>query len=435
MGGLTVEAVETDGRQVRCKCSFSRALRKFFRSDTFWVEYDVDVSDVPAALLVVPVVTTIAPIAWATDTTLHVPVVDEQFAASLEAVKRGYCRLYPEVFAPDRGQLVGERRETGTETGTGGTGLLFTGGVDSQAALLTHMDESPALVAVQGADISLANRRGWDAVTAQVAEAAARAGTTHRTVRSNFRDLLNYYLLDAYFQGPLGRVWWGAVQYQLALPGLCAPLAHAAGYDSVSLASGYTDDPSKPGDQPYIVSALAWGDTTVRMSDVDLTRQEKVALLGRHIRQTGANLTIRSCAADPAGGNCNRCEKCYRTIAALAVEGIDPSGHGFSADVLREVTIRADLEAGAIELDHLERVYWGQVQDRARQGEVAPLAEAAEFVQWLRTVDLDRFEVETKRTPTTDLFYETVRRLPRPLDTALARATGRMRELVTGPAP
>jgi hypothetical protein len=435
MSRLAVEAVRADGRRVACDLAASGDVARFLAADECWTEYDVDVGDVPAALLVVPTVTTLAPVAWASDATLRVPVLDERFEAALRDVKRAYARLYPDAFAPDRGRVVADRRTTVAEPQSGdrSAALLFSGGLDSAAAALAH--GSATLVTVHGSDVGLANRDCWRAVRDETADFAASHGTTHRTVTSNFREVLAYHVLDAHFRHDLGRPWWGAVHYQTGLPGLCAPLAFAAGFDRVFEASGYTADPTKPGDQPYVVSSLGWGETAVEMVDVETSRQEKAARVADHVRETGLDVAVRSCARDPDGGNCADCEKCYRTMAALAVEELDVSDHGFSAAPLRDGTVRRDLLSGAVELDSLERRHWAEIQRRTRTTDADPGPGTDAFFAWLADADLGRFAVERGSSPLRETFYETVRRLPYPVDGHVARAASRVKATVTGRDP
>jgi hypothetical protein len=435
MSRLAVEAVRADGRRVVCDLAASGGVARFLAADECWAEYDVDVDDVPAALLVVPTVTTLAPVAWASDATLRVPVLDERFETALGDVKRAYARLYPDAFAPDRGRVVADRHTVvdGPQSGDRTTALLFSGGLDSVAAALGH--GSPALVTVHGSDVGLANRDCWRAVRDRTAAFAASHGTTHRTVTSNFRGVLAYHVLDAHFRHDLGRPWWGAVHYQTGLPGLCAPLAFAAGFDRVLEASGYTADPTKPGDQPFVVSSLGWDGTAVEMVDVETSRQEKAARVAAHVRETGLAVAVRSCARDPHGGNCGNCEKCYRTMAALAVEGLDVSDHGFPAAPLRDGTVRRDLLSGTVELDPLERRHWAEIRRRARTADAGPGPETGAFFDWLADADLERFAVERGSSTLREAFYETVRRLPYPVDGHVARGVAQAKAAVTGSGP
>jgi hypothetical protein len=50
---------------VECRVAPSRDVRRFFADDTFRAEYDVDVSRVPPAIAVVPVLAHVCPVAWA----------------------------------------------------------------------------------------------------------------------------------------------------------------------------------------------------------------------------------------------------------------------------------------------------------------------------------------------------------------------------------
>lgn len=65
----------------------------------FWNEYQVDMSDVPLSVAVIPFLANVLPIAWLYGAEIHVTEVDEDFLNSVEDIREGKF---------DRGIRVGE---------------------------------------------------------------------------------------------------------------------------------------------------------------------------------------------------------------------------------------------------------------------------------------------------------------------------------------
>ena len=64
---IEVADVGIYGNKLVFKLDYSKPLRKYFVQKTFFVEYDrqLDISNVDESILVIPVISMIAPVAWA----------------------------------------------------------------------------------------------------------------------------------------------------------------------------------------------------------------------------------------------------------------------------------------------------------------------------------------------------------------------------------
>lgn len=67
----------------------------FNSHQAFEVAYDMDISDVPASVAVVPLLSNVLPVAWVYDAEVVVPTCDADFYRCLPEVERGYEGMYP----------------------------------------------------------------------------------------------------------------------------------------------------------------------------------------------------------------------------------------------------------------------------------------------------------------------------------------------------
>jgi hypothetical protein len=77
-----------EGSTIECPVTPSRELRRFFAEDTVRVDYDADVSDVPAAVASIPALAHVAPVAWANGADVAAPAVDREFLDALDELSR-----------------------------------------------------------------------------------------------------------------------------------------------------------------------------------------------------------------------------------------------------------------------------------------------------------------------------------------------------------
>jgi hypothetical protein len=417
---------KVDDTRVAVEVTTPPRLGRFLDSDLFWVEYGESVEQCPDGILVVPAVVTLAPVAWAAQATITAGEIDATFAESLSELCDVYHQQYPTTFPADLEPVQytqARKYDTRSPPERPSAAVLFSGGVDSLACYLNHRDEHPALCTIHGADISLDNDDGWQCVRDSVATFADAEETAFYPIRSNFREVLAYELLGRYFTRNVIRGWWGAVHYATGLPALCAPVAHENGYDDVYQASGYTSRPEYPGvPQPPIVRRLRWGRTETEITEIEMTRQEKIEHIVANLDTFDTPISIRSCYTDTTGQNCTECEKCRRTILGLCLEGVDPNTVGYDVDRSTLNEIKRDFERGNLELTPPPLRLWRSIQDGVRQRDDLYLAEC-EFYHWFRSANLSEFEVGTEDSKTTERATEALKRaileLPYPADAYL----------------
>lgn len=418
MSALVLEAVDTDGTTVEHDYRAEGRVRRFLSEESFAASYDVDVSGVPPSLLSIPWLANYCPVAWATGADVTVPTLDASFGAALERVRASLVEMYPEFV--DGGEIRGERvvEPAIDPGGREGSALLFSGGVDSLTTYVRHRDEDPTLVSVAGADVSPDEAGAWEHNRAIIEGFADERGLDTAFVGTDMHGFLDGQLIVAHFQRYLDHTWWAGVQHGLGLLGLCAPVAHAEGIGDLYIAATHTADFEEPwGSHPSIDDHVAWSGTTAHHDGYELSRQEKLGVLAEYVREEAPALTIRSCHESSTGGNCNRCEKCARTIVGLLIAGLDPEDHGYEVRDGTFEAFRERLESGGWELGADQRFMWADLQahvapdtrrcpdtgdgpdssgapdsspDLDPDGD-APHPGASAFLAWLDGVDLERF--------------------------------------------
>src|SRR5215510_6532998 len=90
-------SVRAHGSTLAHELLVSRQLKQYFSSEKMFVTYDVDLTGVPEAFLVVPGLSTLAPIAWILDAELQTSIADTIFLESLQRVRQSFQHLYPTI--------------------------------------------------------------------------------------------------------------------------------------------------------------------------------------------------------------------------------------------------------------------------------------------------------------------------------------------------
>lgn len=374
-------------RIVKCTFTVSKRMRPFFRDRCFWVKYGRKMDRVPPSLLIVPLLTNLLPIAWAANADVYCDEADQTFIESAERIRRTFRQFYPGLAF--NGRLIAERivRNSGYTLHKSAT--LFSGGVDSTATFLRHRSEKPALVTLWGSDIPLRNKTDWHRLTEYVRRIGAQQEVEPFFVKSNFRQFLDYSRLAADFRKFVPD-WWGYIQHGWALAGFAAPLSYREGWSTFYIPSSYSvHDPGFPwGSHPSIDNHIRWGDTQVVHDAFELTRQQKLRMVAKHISRGDTSIQLRVCLRSNRHYSCGSCRKCLITILGLILEGVDPNRHGFRFDASLYETTRYRLLNGELRPGKIgECRHWEQLQSAIprQAGRLTP--EGRDFFRWLRTVN------------------------------------------------
>lgn len=319
-----------EGRTIRCRYEISGPWIEAFNSvREFEVDYDVEITDVPAGIAIVPLLANVLPMSWIYDAKIDIPSCDADFLSCLPKVKRGYEGMYPMM------QLGGELNVGIVEENRRpekGAICFFSGGVDAFNTLIQHVDETPTLLTMRGADVKLGDTEGWSRVLAHGEAVARDFGVEFHEVASTFRTFLREDVLTKRV-AESGDGWWHGFQHGLGLLGHAAPLAWSLGKDTVYIASSFSAaDKGKYtcASDPTIDNRVRFCGARVKHDGYEFARQDKVRNIVRYSRNTDIPIKLRVCWESEGGSNCCRCEKCLRTILAIYAEGADPRDYGFN---------------------------------------------------------------------------------------------------------
>jgi hypothetical protein len=209
---------------------------------------------------------------------------------------------------------------------TGGTGLFFTGGVDSFFSLLKHREEITHLIFVRGFDIKRDKQDVEGSVLPAIRAVAAQMKKTLVEVSTNIREFSDS-IVD-----------WALDYHGSALAAVALLLAPTL--KKVYIAASHSESDTFRWGSHLCLDPLYSTEAVSLIHDgANATRIEKVAAIAenRLVQQT-----LRVCNKAHAY-NCGRCEKCLRTMINLRVAGA----------LEKFVTFDRDLRLNEVRLIHV----------------------------------------------------------------------------------
>jgi hypothetical protein len=369
-------------------------MHRFLADEPLWVRYEGSVKDIPPGIAVIPFLGIISQIIWFYDGTLDIPVLDATYAESMDSIKAVCQAMYPEIHLS--GKVNIGKKTSLSPRDYPRKASFFTGGIDSMATALKHRQESPLLIAIWGSEARVHQKKAWHQVSEAQIAAAKEMGLQRTVIASNYLEVLQYWALDAYFPGRMQRSWYVEVAYGSIFLGLSAPLAWREGVGAVYIASSYTAQSGPPdGSYPKLIEKTAWAGTRAVYDGGDEERHTKLERIIAEVRGSFPGLKFNVCTLGKDEGNCNVCERCSRTIAGLALLGIDPSFHGFVVAADTPGRIRQALEkkewpqAYVWQLSSIK--FWREMQEAVPRYRNAMLPEWREFFDWLPGAVVDEY--------------------------------------------
>lgn len=337
---LRINSIEykDSGKKIKYNFDYDKSISKYFtKNDDFFSTYDIDVSSVPENIAMIPFLTNIVPISWFAGFDIYIDDIDNNFYQSIENIKAEFVKNYPKL--KNKSSKIHFKNLIDNKQNGNKKAMLFSGGVDAYATYFRHFEETPDLVTVHGADVDLSDFKQWNGILELNNNEPLIQNNKRFTIKSNIRTFYSNevnLLLD-------GVGWWSHVQHGLSLNGLIAPLSFLRGYNTVYIASSYTDNIDVLwGSTPEIDNKIKWANTQVVHDGYELKRQEKVDLIIDETAKLNSPIKIRVCySLFNNSTNCSKCEKCYRTIIGIILAGGNPSDYGLKVtenvydDILR----------------------------------------------------------------------------------------------------
>ena len=335
---ITIEMPIICGNTIEYKYVICGDWQDVYReSESFRVEYSIDISSVPVGILLIPLLVNILPISWVCDAEIIVPVCDEDFYNSISEFKYGYKTMFPMIHFG--GKMTIKALEKNSYQSVNGTAMFFSGGVDAFCTLIRHREEKPTLITLWGSDISIDDTAGWTIVNNHLVEVSKTFDVDYITVKSGFRRFLAEDVLSEKVKKS-GDGWWHGFQHGIGIIGHAAPIMYALGKKKVYIASSFTAaDKGKVtcASDPSIDNNVRFSGATVIHDGYELTRQDKIQIITQFAQETGIKVPLRVCWESKGGSNCCHCEKCWRTILGIYATRSNPKEFGFNYSSINEL--------------------------------------------------------------------------------------------------
>ncbi len=397
------------GNKLFSTVTVPKSLLKYFNSNKLYVHYDTSIS-ADLSILNIPLISNILPLAWLTGKDVHVETLDKNYVQAMNALKHEFNLIFP------RGRfktkiVVDDLVEN--ETKSKETALLFTGGIDSTYSMIDKISLKPRLImfsGIQHYQLHPSFEKRDRFVTEIYRKFADRQGLDINFVKTNIIGVLNDIRIAHDFHKILrGTSLWLGLQFPLVLLSLPAPLS--IGRFNKLLISGSVDPTHNyslypHSSQPRIDEKFAWADLKVTHHGY-IHRFSKTGLIKEYSKNN--KIEINVCNKPPPNLlNCSACEKCYRTIASLVLEGVDPNQCGFNVNdstfkLMQQMFIKK--KADSLAVDSIWRKLQVLVPDKVEQDFFG----SRNFFLWFKKINIDT--VRKKR----DVYWIVYNSLPFPL--------------------
>jgi len=388
---IKISDIKTSDNKLVAKLDFSEDIRKYFTTDRFVAEYDKNIEDVDESILVIPPLSTVITVAWATGADIYVKNLDKSYLDSLNKLKQTFKKWYPQFSSSGK---IRVQNVVFNEFNNEGYALLFSGGVDSLTSYIKNKEKRPTLITIWGIDIPTNEYKFWTNVKNGITDFANREGVPVHFIKTNAGEIVN----DGIFTREYGldkfkTDWWTGVSHGLIVTGSCAP-STTDGIERLILSAFTTKDYNVPDATRILLdSDISWGDVKVTY-DGELSRQEKIKCV---LKENPLYLQyLRVCYSQYLEYNCGLCEKCLRTITGLLLEGIDPMNCNF--DVKHDILefVKNCLNNGLLHFSCSSFHCWEDIQkhipDTIDDTEVSKKYNSKEFFEWFKNFDFSNYE-------------------------------------------
>lgn len=317
-----------NGKKINYEYDTTYRIQKFFsKENLLYSKYNIDVSETPNSISVIPFLANMLPISWFAGFDIEVNEVDEDFFYAMEKVKSEFQNQYPDYIL--KGNIKAKKFVKNSISGDR-SAMLFSGGVDAYATYIRVFEQKPDLVTIHGADIEIQDKKQWKEFTDFVEGEALLQNNNKEYIETNVRDFYTFEV--QLLLKDIG--WWGKVQHGLSLIGALAPLSYLYNYKNIYIASSYTKEIDIAwGSTPEVDAKITWANMQVVHDGYDLKRQDKVDLIANSEDNVNSKFRLRVCYSENRiEFNCSNCEKCFRTILGLILNNKNPDDYGFKVN-------------------------------------------------------------------------------------------------------
>jgi hypothetical protein len=256
--------------------------------------------------------------------------VDEALLEGCHSVLEVWSAWYPHL-APVAIEATTVRPTPGT--GSGGTGLFFSGGVDSFDVLLSHNGSTPTampvrvtdLLLIHGADIPLSDSAAFNRLRPRLADVAREFGAGLVDIATNLRETR------------WERTDWAGLSHAALL--VAAGLSVEGRFNRLLIASSAPYGRLRPhGSHPITDALFSTSQTRVRHDGAHRDRPDRIQAIAAH---PVVLKYLRVCWLGRTDSNCGRCPKCLLTMVGLELAGTlgkcETLPRAIDPDALRQV--------------------------------------------------------------------------------------------------
>lgn len=388
MDGVVLRQVNVNKNYVEYKFEARGKLKSYFTTDTMFIEYNTDISQIPVSILTIPFVASILPLMWVTDTVLWVEEIDRTFYDATYRIKEAYQNLYN--YYPLKGNFISARYAENTYDIKRESLILFSGGMDAHTTYIRHIDTNPILCNIQGWYKSLDDTdKAADADFRDISKFAEIEGRQFEFVKSNFAVIVNAKWFDKHITKKLGDTWWHGFNHSMGFISIAIPLAYKFGVHNVYIAS------SVPMGEYVHCASYVSTDGEFKFAQYggcvhdgsELTRQDKAHVIVEHVKKLNRDYPIRVCSFNDK--NCCSCDKCMRSVLGITAEGGDVRKFGFDIEETLKDFYEKEMETNMV-LHRVEgegSLHWPAIRQRMKDNYELLNDEQKEFVDWFMTYD------------------------------------------------
>lgn len=407
MEGIIIKTITNRGNRLDIDFQISSGLEKYFLPEHhFFAEYSCDISDVPNSVLVVPLLANLVPFSWIVDCIVWIDEVDKSFYDSVPKLKYAFREMYPKTFFG--GSLIAAKQINNSYTPQNEALLLFTGGIDATATFLRILDKKPILLNTNGwFKTHIEENEVYNADRNAIEAIAKEHNVSSCFVRSNFATFIRSSILDKEVNQKIHTSWWFGFQHSLAFLGCASIVGFKNKVAKLYIASSYTfgqhiccaSDPRT--DTCFSCSSM------ITIHDAyELSRQDKVRYILQQKEQNNINVRLRVCSFNDH--NCCACEKCFRSMLAIASEGGDVREFGFELPDTFLNCLKSFLKKDIMELDSIHIVFWYDIL--ARMKENYDLLLEKDVYAFLSTFDFEKAKKDYLHNYYTKNFWSILKR-------------------------
>jgi hypothetical protein len=389
---IQISIIEKSSTKVSAKFDIQGEWSKYFTQETPWIDYGVDVSDVPDSVLIIAFVANILPMVWLMNAELITETLDADFLADIDKAKSGYEKMFP--MFKFSGKITTCVQKNIPTKQIHKSAAFFSGGVDAWTTLMRHIDEKPVLLTIWGADIKWEDEKSWQNVNEANKKTASDFDLPYSVIRSNFRRVIKEGELSMFVKDS-GDAWWHGFQHGIALIAHAAPLAYLYGLKSLYIASSYPETMAGMytcASDPTIDNFVNFCGCKTIHDGREYDRLDKVRYLMSQKDEYTSKMQLRVCwQANSSGKNCCKCEKCYRTILELVSVncpgGVGRYGFNWHDDDIKrmEHDFKSSITLAQFNTDQ----FYPPVQQELRKNK--DLIPDFEKYQWILDMDFSKF--------------------------------------------